>query len=480
MPKFLKLEEVQKHLQTIADTKGKAAYDQFSKAYLADVCIVGEDGTTPLAADSYSIEVTYPTETEAKASAEGIAKGVEDAIASGVSKAVETVKHAMSQKAAALSAADKAMPRITAYGKSKAFSGLNGRSQQDANETAYTVGKWFQAICGLKGARQWCSDRGISVEKGFWSGNEFMKGQLEGSNTLGGWLVPEQVDAAIIDLKETYGVFRQYARRVVMTSDTTTRRRRSGGLSAYFVSEAAAGTESTKSWDRVNLVAKKLMVVGTFSNELGEDATINLGDDIAQEIAYQFSYKEDLCGFIGDGTSTYGGITGLTNIFTANGGTSNSGVQDGTGSTWSALVLSDFNNLVGKLPVYARTPQTRWFCSAPFYNGVMEALAYAAGGVTVTEIMNGVPTPMFLGFPVVIAQSLPTATASGYHCFLGDLSLAADFGDRRGTTIAFSDSALNAFEQDELAFRGTSRFDVNVHDVGSTSAAGPIVAMYVG
>ena len=46
-----------------------------------------------------------------------------------------------------------------------------------------------------------------------------------------------------------------------------------------------------------------------------------------------------------------------------------------------------------------------------------------------------------------------------------------------------SDSALSAFEQDEIVIRGTERFDVVVHDVGNQSATaasrvpGPIVGL---
>jgi hypothetical protein len=39
-----------------------------------------------------------------------------------------------------------------------------------------------------------------------------------------------------------------------------------------------------------------------------------------------------------------------------------------------------------------------------------------------------------------------------------------------------SDAALNAFEQDELAIRGTERFDINV-TTPATSTTGPIVAL---
>jgi HK97 family phage major capsid protein len=53
------------------------------------------------------------------------------------------------------------------------------------------------------------------------------------------------------------------------------------------------------------------MVLTTVSNELNEDAFVNLADDVAGEIAYAFAKKEDECGFVGDGTSTYGGIEGV-------------------------------------------------------------------------------------------------------------------------------------------------------------------------
>jgi HK97 family phage major capsid protein len=53
-------------------------------------------------------------------------------------------------------------------------------------------------------------------------------------------------------------------------------------------------------------------------------------------------------------------------------------------------------------------------------------------------------------------------------CYVGDLSLAAAFGDRRDVSIAVSDQYV--FNKDQLAIRGTERFDVNVHDIGDYNA----------
>ena len=49
----------------------------------------------------------------------------------------------------------------------------------------------------------------------------------------------------------------------------------------------------------------------------------------------------------------------------------------------------------------------------------------------------------------------------------------------RGVVLRSGDieRPLPRFEQDEIALRWVERFDINVHDVGTTSAAGPVVAL---
>jgi HK97 family phage major capsid protein len=48
------------------------------------------------------------------------------------------------------------------------------------------------------------------------------------------------------------------------------------------------------------------------STEIAEDAVIAIADWLVGEIAYAFASKEDDCGFNGDGTSTYGGMRGIS------------------------------------------------------------------------------------------------------------------------------------------------------------------------
>ncbi len=377
---------------------------------------------------------------------------------------------------------------VNRYSSLKNFTGPN------ADERAYRFGMFMLGVYGRKNAVEFCHKQGIPLVD-----DVMTKTSRENSNASSGFLVPDEFQNDLIDLRERYGVFRQNAKIVPMASDTRSDPRRVNGVTAYFVGESAAATLSDKSWDRVRLTAKKLMVLTKYSNELSEDAVLNIGDDLAGEIAYAFALKEDQCGFLGDGTSAYGGIIGvntaLLNVFpgtpanvlgliTASG--------SGYASSYSSITLGDFNRVVGMLPEYADVPgDTRWYVSKFFWGSVMQKLATAAGGNRIAEIENGALQKSFLGYPVVVSQVMPKVSATSQICALfGNLRHAARLGDRRITTIQMSEHALNAFEQDEVVIRGTERFDIVVHDVGDAipgqgtpkspqlgNVAGPIVGL---
>jgi HK97 family phage major capsid protein len=102
---------------------------------------------------------------------------------------------------------------------------------------------------------------------------------------------------------------------------------------------------------------------------------------------------------------------------------------------------------------------------------------YAGGGNTVSTIGGG-SGPSFLGYPVVISQVLNAtlgADVSAIKCLFGDLRLASLMGERRGITI--KTSMERYFDSDQIGILGTERFDVNNHDLGDGTNAGPIVAL---
>jgi len=368
--------------------------------------------------------------------------------------------------------------RFTVPAEAKKWStGLRAFKGTDGAERAYASGQWLAAAFGSDSAKQWCRDHGLQIQSV----------HQGGVNTTGGYLVPEPLSTAIIELVMQYGVFRRNAGRVPMTSDTMIIPRRSGGLTGYFVGEGDAITSSTKSWDNVKLITKDYGVTTRISNQLASDAIISVMDDLATEIARVFAQNEDECGFNGSGTSTYGGITGLqtrlkTVAWTAPSVNTGAGaVEWGTGTDHSNITSANLTSLMALLPTYARFG-AKWFCSPAFYDAVMTRLALAQGGSTATEMVNGILQYKFLGYPVELVEVMPTTgTDQLFSCYFGNLQMAAKFGDRQQLAIASSDSATiggySVFERNEIALRGTERFDINVHDVGTSSAPGPIVGL---
>lgn len=357
------------------------------------------------------------------------------------------------------------------------------RDGHNAEERAYRFGMWAMATLS----------RQMPGRYNFREAVEFVDRHMGavGSNDSSGaqYLIPEEFGRDIIVLRETFGKVRMLFRREPMISDTKTDPRRTGGLTAYFVGENQAATESNMTWDQVRLVARDLVALTRISRQVNADSVINWGDTLIGEIVYAFSEKEDQCGFNGDGTSTYGGIQGirhkLQNLDAA--GTDSAGlVIQGTGNTWAALVLADFDKVVGKLPEFADTPEASWLCHRTFYYEVMEKLVQAAGGVPAYEIRQGQRArPLFKGYPVNFSQVFPKVTAvATVSCTLGAYKLGAAFGDRQQEEIAFSEHATvggeNVFERGQIAVRGSERFDINCHDVGSSTDPGPIVGLQTG
>lgn len=341
----------------------------------------------------------------------------------------------------------------------KAFKGEHAESR------AYIAGQWALATLGQHpGARQWCDDHGIDIR--------FRAALSSDANSLGGFVVPAEMEQAVIDLREMYGTFRRDARVVPMASDTKDQPYRKSGLTAYFVGDNAEITASDKAWGNAKLVAKKLGALVKYSSELDEDSVISIADDLADELAYAFAVKEDNCGFNGDGTSTYGGIVGLKGALAAG-----SIKTAATGNTaFSTLDLADFEGAVGMLPEYGGI-RPKWYISKVGYWASMARLVDAAGGNTLADLGNG-PQRIFLGYPVEYVQCLPTSTdaaVSTILAYFGDLRLAALLGNRRGMSVQVSDQRY--FEYDQIGIKGTERFDITVHSTGDASNAGAVIAL---
>lgn len=349
--------------------------------------------------------------------------------------------------------------RVPAKAKSSSVKAFTG---PDAEKEAYIAGQMFLALSGHEGAGSWLKSHGIQ---------NTMKGN---DNTAGGFLVPDIVEAAIIRNVELYGVARRECRVYPMGPGVTLLPRRASGFTSYFAAESTAVTASDLAFDQIRLEARKLMVFSSWSSELPEDSVVALGDLLTQEVAQSFAVKEDQCLFLGDGTSTYGGIVGLESALAAGSIATTASNID----TPAELTIATFEDAMGKLLLIPGI-QPKWYCHSSIYYNVLQRLAIASSGNTAANYAAGMG-PMFYGYPVVFCQAMrsgaPTTDLSGFNiAYFGDLSKSVTMGQKRGINIAVDNSY--GFNIDSVYFRATERFDINCHERGTASTGGPIVAV---
>ncbi len=469
------LKDYEAALATIAKNSGAKGFESARKAFDSSVLVVGNDDGLPVDLSTVDIEIKSADESEQVEQAE-LAEIVKSAVAAELRKSAEVVK-ANRGRIVGQNAEENAVEfkRISFPTGGHRVKNFVADSEKERNEKAYRFGCFALAGAGSP----WAKDRAKSL------GIPLTKAHTEGVNTAGGTYVPDEFSADLIRLVEEYGVFRANARVMPMSRDTLSIPRATSGLTAYWVGEAAAITESTGGSDRVLLSTKKLAALTTASTELMEDAVIAFADLLMKQAATAIAYAEDDAGFNGTGASTYGGIVGiLTKMVDINGTGDGGGVVAASGNLWTEITNADITAMIGRTPAYPGAVE-KFYCSKPFWGSVFARLAVSpTGSVTsstgagIAEVQNTSPQLRYLGYPVVICQTMPkTAADTTLCCLFGDLSLSSTFGDRRQMVMTTNVGALSTFEQDEVAFKWTERLDIVNHDLGDATNAGPIVAL---
>jgi HK97 family phage major capsid protein len=366
-------------------------------------------------------------------------------------------------------------PRLYRHGELRAFKGPK------AQINAYRSGRFLAAVVfNDASSRQWCREHGIEIRKDMDIDSRAMG---EAVNTKGGFLVPDEFEASVIDLREQYGNARRNLRVKPMASDHANEPKKVTGVTAYPVGEAASITESDQAWGNVELTARKWAVLTRISTELSEDTLISLADDLAQDIALAFATAEDNACIDGDGTSTYHGIIGIRTKMID--GSHTGSYYDGSSGcdNWSEITDAHLLIVMAALPMYARR-RAKWHCSPTAKVAVFDRLMRAAGGVTMAEVAAGAQ-PRYMGYPIEEWPSMPTDDASAalndkIMFFFGDLMMSSKMGTRRGITIK---TLVEKYaDTDQIGIVATERFDINHHSItGATSSArGPVVGFMGG
>lgn len=339
-------------------------------------------------------------------------------------------------------------------------------------KTAYRASKWVEAkLFGHQPSIDWCNRNGVQL------GATTMLG---GTDNIGGSTVPDEFLPQIQEQVQEYGVFRNYANAVPMSSDVLVVPVKTAGMTATAEGEGDGIAEKNSTWKQSTLTAKKWAILTRMSAELNADTAVALVDNLFADMSRAFALAEDQAGFIGDGTSTYHSITGVaTKINDSSGATYAASIYTpaATNLAFSDFSVTDFVGMIGKLPQFAGI-RPAWFISKAGWAASMARLQMSAGGVGVADFAGGPSQVTFMGYPVVwtdVLNNTLTNEASTIKLLFGDLRLAALFGSRNGVQLAQSEHRY--FDENEIALRGVHRFAIDVHSLGSDTVAGPMIAL---
>ncbi len=343
--------------------------------------------------------------------------------------------------------------------------GFKGPDPYIARRNAYCVGKWL--IWQVRGNPAGQRDAGDWLQRYA----PEMRVSQEGINTKGGATVPIIMSNTVIDLFEQYGVLRQHTSVEPMSTDFVPIPRITGGLTAYAIGETPTNgiTESDTAWDNVELTARKWGVLNRMSTDLAEDSIINFAEKTVQKGALAIMTSQDNAGIDGDGTSTHHGIVGIRTKM-VDGNHAGSVVDAVSGDDkFSDLTITSFESMLAALPDFAFA-NAKWFIHRSGFSQSMERLMNAAGGNTNRDLSAGA-LPQFLGYDVIFMNSMPKVTTTLddlVMCIFGDMEQAVTIGDRRD--IRLDTTASRYFENDQIGIKLTSKFDINVHDIGGVAA----------
>ena len=383
------------------------------------------------------------------------------------SRALEMIETTRTESGRIDAGADKNVTRFASMkipAKAKSHGPLQAFKGPDAEKNAYIAGQVILAgMFGSEPAQRFCQQNGLQVN-GLMSSSD---------NSKGGFIVPDEMSQTLIRIREERGVFPQFANRIPMGADIIRIPRLLTDVTAYWTGEGVEITASDAVIGEAELMARKLSALTKVSSELDEDAVIDIGDMITQSMGYAMADKIDDAAFNGDGTSTYGGVLGIKNALDSN--AISVALSGNVGA--STLDLVDFENALAIYPQYAGA-SPRWFMHSAVYYSSAFALMNAAGGNTNVTLSNGVPTMMFLGFPVTFTQVMTSTTGSAVSTILayfGDLRLGSAYGVRRSVRTEVTMDRY--FENDLIGIKCTERVAINIHERGDTIRNRPIIAL---
>lgn len=265
-----------------------------------------------------------------------------------------------------------------------------------------------------------------------------------GTDSEGGFLVPDEYERTLVDALQEENVFRQLAHVIQTSSGDRKIPLVASKGTASWIDEEGAYIESDDSFGQISIGAYKLGTMIKVSEELLNDSVFDLQSYITSEFTRRIGAREEDSFINGDGTGKPIGILNAT-------GGAEVGV---TAASATALTADELIDLYYSLRVPYRKKAV-WLLA----DGTIQAIRKLKDGngqyLWQPSLVANTPDTI-LGRPVVTSAYMPTAAAGKKTVAFGDFSYYW-IADREGRSFKRLDELFAATGQ--VGFRGSERVD---------------------
>lgn len=266
----------------------------------------------------------------------------------------------------------------------------------------------------------------------------------EGTDSEGGYLVPDEFERTLVEALEEENVFRTLAHVIKTSSGDRKIPVVASKGTASWVDEEGAYTESDDAFSQVSIGAYKLGTMIKVSEELLADSVFDLEAYISKEFARRIGAREEESFFNGDGKGKPLGILAAA-------GGAEVGV---TAASATAITADEVIDLFYSLKAPYRKKAV-WLLNDATVKQIRKLKDSTGQYLWQPSLVAGTPDTI-LGRPVKTSAFMPTAAAGAKTIAFGDFKYYW-IADRQGRTFKKLSELYAANGQ--VGFMGTQRVD---------------------
>jgi HK97 family phage major capsid protein len=283
--------------------------------------------------------------------------------------------------------------------------------------------------------------------------NPELKTNTEGTNSQGGYLVPEEFQWDLIKLAREKSLLMSKVRTIQMSSAELSLPKEGNLVSVSIVGETSSITASTPTFGQVKLKAVKLAgLTEAISNELMADTAVDISSILIEQFMYAFALKiEDLI-LNGDGAGTPVFIGLLPTVST-------NVVTMGSGKTSFTDANADYLSSMIDPLADADAENANWIFNRKLMT-TFRTLKTTQGAYIWAQPAGKVPATIW-DYPIIKSVKMPSTDAVSTKFLLFGNLLNYYLGIRKGT-FSLDVDPYNGFANDTVRFRVTMRVAGNV------------------